>query len=78
MSTESKEEKIQELAMRFIEARHGNLDMLGFEIQDISPSTEDSVWIVRCRLFPKIGFEEKIAYNARINLKTEEVILEEA
>ena len=69
-------EKVQELAIRFLEARHGNLEMLDFKIEGILPTKNEDIWVVKCTLMPKIGFDEKIGYNAKVNLVTGDVDLE--
>ncbi|MBI4021231.1 MAG: hypothetical protein HY369_03230 [Candidatus Aenigmarchaeota archaeon] len=71
-----KEEEAVERAVRFIESRHGNLEMLDFQVQAVTPAGGD-VWVVRCTLFPKIGWETKVGYNARVNIKTGDVDLEQ-
>lgn len=72
-----KAEAAAELAKSFIDSRHGNVEMLSFEIESVAPAKEEHVWIVKCSLYPKIGWTERVHYDAMVNLKTEQVDLEQ-
>ena len=69
--------KATDIVRNYLQKQSGDLGLVMFRIEKVSPNKEEGLWYVDCSLFTNLGATTRTYYHAKVNIKTgniEEVI----
>lgn len=69
--------KATDIIRDYLQKQSGDLGLIMFRIEKVTPNKKENVWYVDCSLFTNLGATRRSFYHAKVNIATgkiEEII----
>ena len=62
--------KATDIVRDYLQKQSGDLGLIMFRIEKVTPNKQENVWHVDCSLFTNLGAIKRTYYHAKVNIKT--------